>query len=965
MEPKAIIFDLDGVLTDTAEYHYLAWKRLADEEGLPFDRTMNERLRGISRRNSLEIILDGGDVSEERIAEMMARKNTYYVAMLQQITPENLLPGALKLLQELKTAGVKIAIGSASKNARTVLERLGILPLLDAIADGHSVIHPKPAPDLFLAAAQAMAEAPATCAVIEDAAAGIDAALAAGMWAIGLGPEERVGHAHARFESLDGVNLRHITAALTQASWMVAESCFEPGRRHYKETIFTIGNGYQCVRGAGEEGWPQGHAAGFVHRLWDWTPLHFSELANIPRWWGVDLWANGRHFRLDQGKVLSYHRQLDLHRGLLSRHVRWQVAAEGPVLDLQFERFVCMHDAHTAAMRLTVKVVKGETELRVRSGLDAYAHNPIAGAPVPDMGLWHWRIIDQQQSPDLVQLHVRTRETNIDLALAANVRVRIMGDTPPFMSASVCAAEGQPGIEHLAMLEAGDSLVLDKFVGVASAFEAAAPPAAAASAAQDAGEKGYEALFMAHTEAWAKIWEVNDVVIEGDIEAQIDMRFNIFQLLIAAPRFSDRASIGAKTLSGFGYRHHVFWDNEIFMLPMFSHTQPRLARHMLLYRYHNLSGARAKAAENGYEGAQFPWESAGDGKEVTPTWVPHFADPRKLIRIYTGDIEIHITADIAYGTMQYWRVSGDDRWMRDYGAEMVLDGAKFWASAAQQEEDGRYHFRDVIGPDEYHDHVDDNAFTNFLARWHLQTASTVSAWLQDAFPAKHAELCVTLDLTPGRLAHWREVSGRIYLPQDPETGLIEQFAGYYDLQAPDFALLRDPGRTRSMQAILDIEGCQATQIIKQPDVLMLQYLFPGHFSDQQVRTNYDYYDPRTDHEHGSSLGPAISAIMACRVGKPDDAYQHFMRAARADLQDIRHNAGDGIHGASAGGLWQAAVFGFGGLRLGPEDWSVEPCLPAHWTRISFKFLYRGALQTVDIRPQGRTTTSTSKYRVVP
>lgn len=950
MELKVVIFDLDGVITDTAEYHYLAWQQLAQEEGLFFDRALNERLRGVSRRASLEIILDGCEEREEVIEDMMARKNSYYQAMLAQITPDDLLPGTMKLLRELKEAGIKIAIGSASKNARTVLERLGILSFLDVIADGNSVSRPKPAPDLFLFVAQALNVSPAFCAVVEDAAAGIDAALAAGMWAIGLGPEERVGHAHVRFESLDGVTLVRLQEALSRASWIVAESSFEPKDQHHKETIFTIGNGYQCVRGALEEGFPGDHAAAFVHRLWDWTPLHFSELANIPRWWGVELWANGRRFRLDQGKILSYRRELDLHTGLLSRHVRWQGEDEGPVLDLRFERFVCMHDAHTAAMRLVIKVLSGEVGLDVRVGLNAYVHNPVAGAPVPDMGLWHWRIIDQQQSAGQVQLHVRTRETGIDLALAAAIETRVEGNTALITSKDVCAAEGQPGIVCGARLEAGNSLILDKFVGMAGTFEADDPLAAATSAANIAQRKGYEALFQDHRHAWSKIWETNDILIEGDIEAQIAMRFNIFQLLIAAPRFTDRASIGAKTLSGFGYRHHVFWDNEIFMLPMFAYTQPRWARHMLLYRYHNLSGARTKAAENGYEGAQFPWESAADGREVTPTWVPHFSDPRKLIRIYTGDIEIHITADIAYGVIKYWQISGDDLWMRDYGAEIILDGAKFWASVAQREEDGKYHFRDVIGPDEYHDHVDDNAFTNFLARWHLETALKVGAWLQHNYPDKYGKLSTSLELTPDRLAHWRDVSERIFFSQDRETGLIEQFTGYYKLKEPDFTLLRDPARTRSMQAILDIEGCQATQIIKQPDVLMLQYLLPEYFSDKDIRSNYDYYDPRTDHEFGSSLGPAISAIMACRVGKPDDAYQHFMRAARADLQDIRHNAGDGIHGASAGGLWQAAVFGFGGLRVHQKGWTTEPCLPAHWTRLCFKFLYRGTLQTVDIRP---------------
>ncbi|RME83805.1 MAG: glycoside hydrolase family 65 protein [Caldilineae bacterium] len=742
--------------------------------------------------------------------------------------------------------------------------------------------------------------------------------------------------------------------ALEQASWTLVETRFEPERQRHKETIFTIGNGYQCIRGAFEEGYPGDHPAGFVHRLWDYVPLHVSELANIPRWWGADIWVNGRRFALDRGRVAAYRRELDLRRGLLHRWIRWQYGDEGPVLEFDFRRFVNLAHPHQAALQIEVRAVSGEADVRVRTGLDAHVENPLPAAPA-EIGLNHWQILGQRETPEEVALRVRTRETGIELAEV--VRVEATADAPVTEECSDC--EGQPAVERKVHLASGQGLRLAKFVGLCSSLEDKAPMVAAQEAARAAQKLGFERLLEQSAAAWAQTWDVCDVVIEGDIEAQIAMRFNLFQLLVAAPRWTEYASIGAKTLSGFGYRHHVFWDNEIFMLPLFIFTQPRLARNMLMYRYHNLPGARAKARANGYEGAQFPWESAGDGREVTPVWVPHFDDPRKLIRIWTGDIEIHITADIAYAVMQYWRVTGDDVWMRDYGAEMVLDGASFWASAARLEEDGRYHFRNVIGPDEYHDRVDDNAFTNYLARWHLGTARGVWNWLEAQYPERARELAARLDLSRERLERWQDVVERMYLPLQPETGLIEQFAGYFALQEPDFALLRDPGRTRSMQALLGIEGCQATQVIKQPDVLMLQYLLPEEFTPEQVQANYDFYDPRTDHEHGSSLGPAVSAIMACRVGRPEDAYRHFMRAARADLQDIRHNAADGIHGASAGGLWQAAVFGFGGLEIGPEGWHVEPRLPAHWSRLRFKFLYRGELQEVEISNSADTANNLS------
>jgi kojibiose phosphorylase len=226
----------------------------------------------------------------------------------------------------------------------------------------------------------------------------------------------------------------------------------------------------------------------------------------------------------------------------------------------------------------------------------------------------------------------------------------------------------------------------------------------------------------------------------------------------------------------------------------------------------------------------------------------------------------------------------------------------------------------------------------------------VLEWLGTSAPEKATELTGRLDLTEERLEHWREVITHIYLPGDPPDGpigLIEQFEGYYQrkyVHLPDL----EP-RTKSVQELYGIEGAAELQVIKQPDVLMLQYLLRGQYSDEQVKVNYDYYTPRTDHTFGSSLGPSIQAIMACEVGLPDEGYEHFIRAARADLRDIRGNAGDGIHAASAAGTWQVLVFGFGGLKVRRDGWSYRPRLPRHWKRLAFRFFYRGELQQVDIR----------------
>ncbi|MFZ6020709.1 MAG: glycosyl hydrolase family 65 protein, partial [Chloroflexota bacterium] len=460
-------------------------------------------------------------------------------------------------------------------------------------------------------------------------------------------------------------------------------------------------------------------------------------------------------------------------------------------------------------------------------------------------------------------------------------------------------------------------------------------------------KRAWKGLWESHARAWQREWERCDVLIEGDDRAHLAVRFSLFQLLAAAPRQDERVSIGAKALSGYGYRGHVFWDTEIFMLPFFTYTRPEIARNLLSYRYHTLEGARKKARENGYKGAQYAWESATTGEEVTPTWVPHPSDRTQLIRIWTGDIQIHISADVCYAIWQYWQATGDDDFMIHRGAEIFLDVARFWASRAEwNAETGCYEFTDVIGPDEYHDHVDNNAYTNALARWQLKTALQVLAWLESHQPQKASQLRDQLELDENELAHWREVAEKIYWQEDAQTGLVEQFEGYFQRKQIDLQALEP--RTQSIQSLLGIEGASEANILKQPDVVMLAYLLPELFDENKLRVNYEYYNARTDHTFGSSLGPAIHAIIACRVGKPEEAYEHFMRAALADLEDVRGNAHDGIHAASAGGIWQAIVFGFGGLKLGENDWYSQPCLPTHWKRLAFRLKYRGQTLEIDL-----------------
>lgn len=710
--------------------------------------------------------------------------------------------------------------------------------------------------------------------------------------------------------------------------WIISETSFNPASQHHSETIFTLGNGYLGTRGAFEEGYPGDSRATFVHGVFDDVPLVFTELANAPDWLPLHIYLNGERFSLDTGTIEQFERRFDLRTGVLTRTVRWRSPLGNPAT-LVFERFASLADEHLLCMRCRV-TPEFEGTLEIRASLNGKMDNE---------GYAHWDWIGQGEKDGVYYLHNRTRSTKIDLALA----MRLIASSEPSRK-EYWDAQNVPTLKMSFPAKRGEAITVDKFVGIATSRDTADPIEMAAERARAA--HSWESALEANQQAWGREWERCDVEIEGDEEAQLAIRFNIFQLLIAAPRHDSHVNIGAKTLSGFGYRGHAFWDTEIFMLPLFIYTAPEIARNLLDYRYERLPSARQKAQANGFGGAQFPWESAVTGEEVTPTWLPHYADRTKLIRIWTGDIEIHISADVAYAAYLYWQVTGDDSWFIEKGAELILDTAKFWASRAEwADESKRYEFNDVIGPDEYHDHVDNNFYTNRMAKWNLQTALDVLDWLSSHARAKGDELTQRLGLTPSLLVKWKEVLSQIYLPVRAD-GLIEQFEGYFQRRDVDLASLEP--RHISAQALFGIEGCNETQILKQPDALMLQYLLRNEFTDEHIRINYDYYTARTDHAYGSSLGPSIQAIMACEVGKPDDAYEHFIRAVRADLRDVRGNARDGIHGASAGGTWQAVVFGFGGLRVTPQGWSIQPRLPKRWKRLSFRFIHRGKLQTVEI-----------------
>jgi kojibiose phosphorylase len=381
----------------------------------------------------------------------------------------------------------------------------------------------------------------------------------------------------------------------------------------------------------------------------------------------------------------------------------------------------------------------------------------------------------------------------------------------------------------------------------------------------------------------------------------------------------------------------VFWDTEVFVLPFYIWTHPPTARALLAYRHRTLPAARAKAARLGYAGALYAWESADTGVETTPdfVWLP---DGTRLT-ILTGLQEHHIAADVAWAVVQYWQVTGDDEFVEDMGAEIVVETARFWASRTTLGDDGRRHVCEVIGPDEYHEGVDDNAYTNVMARWNLRAAGA----LCDRFP----EVAARLGVTPAEREQWVDVAGSLVVLFDPGTSLFEQFDGFFALEnirAVDLA-----PRPFTGEMVVGVDRLRRTQVVKQADVLMLGVLLPDEVGPEVQAVNYRYYEPRTS--HGSSLSPAMHSLVAARVGDLDDALSYFHLAGGVDLDNRMGNAADGVHIATMGGLWQAAVFGFGGVRADGAAVRIDPRLPPAWAGLTFPIQWRGTRISVAVHPE--------------
>lgn len=718
--------------------------------------------------------------------------------------------------------------------------------------------------------------------------------------------------------------------------WILEERRFLPEYIGKYEAIFTQGNGYLGQRAALDEPYVDQTRNLFVSGTFDrFDESEVTELPNLPDVTNIRLFVDGREFSMIGGELERYNRALDLRTGELTRQVCWR-SAGGAELNLRWQRVVSLENVHLIASKMTICADR-DVSIRIVSGIDGRQTNTGTQHTVEG----NERVYDGR----ILEYPCRTLHSGVQIMMHTAHSLYLDGKALE-AKMKIETSRRFLGGSYTLTLKAGQTLCLEKLSMVHTsrdaAYAALSEEASRARVRTESLEQfracctgRYDDAAQSSSRVWMKFWEAQDVVINSaHPDDQIAVRFAVYHLNIMKNHADNRTGIAAKGLSGEGYKGHSFWDTETFIFPFFLFTQPRAARMLLEYRYQILDGARKLAHKCGYDGAMYPWESAWiDDGDVTPDNLGVDLVTGELLPCETGQLEHHVTADIAMAVHQYFEATHDMEFMEQCGFEMLLETARFWVSRMSwNEAKKRWEILHVIGPDEYQVDVDNNAYTNYLAAINLQLGLRTLELLRDR-PAVRACIGEKVRLT-GLEELFQERLADLYLPQpESETGILPQFDGYLQLKQIDLTAYRTAKPVGRILHDYNFEMLRHVQAAKQADVVQLMCICEDLFPEEIRRKNYLYYEPRTLHD--SSLSKAIHSILASDLGMADEAYDMFHGATETDLGPEPDSCSAGIHGANMGGIWQAAVMGFGGARVLAGRLRIAPHLPSGWTGLKY------------------------------
>ncbi|MDD5905544.1 MAG: beta-phosphoglucomutase [Clostridiales bacterium] len=698
------------------------------------------------------------------------------------------------------------------------------------------------------------------------------------------------------------------------------------------ESLTSIGNGYMGMRGNFEEGYTgQHHQGTYIAGVWfpdktrvGWWkngyPPYFGKVINAVNFAAIGVTVNGEQIDLGNIEPKDFSVELDMRNGLLTR--RYTAHVPGGCVQLTFRRFFSIVERRLAHFQVQVKVLSGVAEVEISSALDGDVCNKDSNYEET-----FWDVTSRNADAGFLQM--RTKDNpfgtpRFTVSAAMQNRVSVPAD-------SKSGEMDQSVWEQLSFsLQAGETATVEKTVAVITDRDTAPDEheRVALTLLQTAKKKSFDEHLAAQRLAWRERWSKADVTIRGDDEAQQGIRFNMFQLFATYYGEDERLNIGPKGFTGEKYGGATYWDTEAYILPMYlSVAEPAVNEKLLKYRHNQLDGAKHNARQQGLPGALYPMVTF-TGVECHNEWEITFE-------------EIHRNGAMAYAIYNYTNYTGDERYLREYGIDVLVELSRFWAGRVHYAQSkGLYMLHGVTGPNEYENNVNNNWYTNYLCQWTL-------GYTLESLKKVSADKIAKLDVTADETEKWQEIRHKMYLPEDKERGIFVQNDTFLDkdLQTVDAI----PAGERPINQHWSWDKILRSCYIKQADVLQGMYFFGDHFTKEQKVRNFDFYEPMTVHE--SSLSASIHAIIAAEIGRQDKAMALYLRTARLDLDNYNNDTEDGLHITSMSGSWLAIVQGFAGMRSAGGKLSFAPFCPENWEGYSFTILYRGRRLQVEVEPK--------------
>lgn len=696
--------------------------------------------------------------------------------------------------------------------------------------------------------------------------------------------------------------------------FILKENEFNKDNIAWNGNRFLIGNGYFGVRGTLDEYTKKQMCAINMAGIYDRVGDSWRESVNAPNPLYTYITVDGKEYRLPETEPTQHTQALDFRYGIHTRETTWQT--ENGSVAVKSERFASMSHRHIIAMKYTVSATY-DCRIGIFSGIDA---------DVWDINGPHFKELLPGNDGDIISVTGITDEKGISVTTKVAVNTH-------FDCNCDIEKDNMSILKHISFeAKADEEYVVEKIAEITTSvddFETRG----------ELGSFAYADLKTEHIAEWDKIWNISEISIDGDNEAEFALNYSIYHLNCIAPREMHSKSIPARGLSGQVYKGAVFWDTEMFMIDYYIHTEPSIAKTLLEYRIDTLNGAKEKAKEYNLDGAYYAWESQEGGYEGCSNYNITDVFTNRPMRTYFRDKQYHVSAAIVYGLMKYINGTGDYDILSDGAMEMVIECAKFYRSLLLKKADKNcYEIYDVVGPDEYHERVNNNAYTNRMAKFVFDTALDL---IEKHSSDEYDELKEIL----------KDSADNIMLKEPDENGLIEQFDGYFKLEDATV----DEVKSRLLNPKEYWGGAYGvaahTQILKQADVVAMLSMFKDDYSNDIMEKNLKYYEQRT--EHGSSLSACMYSLLACYTKNPEIAYPMFMKSAAEDLRPgSKQWLGliyiGGTHPAAAGGAWIVAVKGFAGISEENGKLVCRPHLPKGWKGMSFKYMYANKIYNISI-----------------